>query len=298
LGTTTNMKSLKIIFFHLSLPIAYNFQFNSDSEDSGCELFQDCRAASQCPSVVKNFKERNIQPKICSFGPRSVLVCCNRTEEVETTPSRSGGGQCGVSASRTIFNFNLGSRQADPGSSVVLRAPPTVVGGEAVQVNTYPWMAALGSKTADGSVTWFCGGSYIGDNLILTAAHCIPTAGSGLSLDVVRLGAPHDLTVPEASTEDFQVSRLVLHPGYSAAQQQGRPGTHDIALLELLAPDLAHAQIRPVCLPSPELQLEPGARLVVAGWGAAPEGGLTAARLQGDIARLGSHWSRSSRTVL
>ena len=67
---------------------------------------------------------------------------------------------------------------------------------------------------------------------------------------MVRLGAPHDLTVPEASTEDFQVSRLVLHPGYSAAQQ-----THDIALLELLAPELAHAQIRPVCLPAPELQV-------------------------------------------
>ena len=46
-----------------------------------------------------------------------------------------------------------------------------------VQVNTYPWMAALGSKTAEGSVTWFCGGSYIGNNLILTAAHCIPTSG-------------------------------------------------------------------------------------------------------------------------
>ena len=72
---------------------------------------------------------------------------------------------------------------------------------------------------------------------------------------MVRLGAPHDLTVPEASTEDFQVSRLVLHPGYSAAPQQGRPGTHDIALLELLATDLAQAQIRPVCLPAPELQV-------------------------------------------
>ena len=45
------------------------------------------------------------------------------------------------------------------------------------------------------------------------------------------------------------------------------------------------------------LQVEPGARVVVAGWGASPEGGLTAARLQGDIARLSSHWSRTSNTV-
>ena len=75
---------------------------------------------------------------------------------------------------------------------------------------------------------------------------------------MVRLGAPHDLTIPEASTEDFPVSRVVLHPGYSAysaAQQQDRPGTHDIALLELLAPELAHEQISPVCLPAPELQV-------------------------------------------
>ena len=54
---------------------------------------------------------------------------------------------------------------------------PSVVGGEEAQINSYPWMAALGSRTDDGSMVWFCGGSYIGQDLILTAAHRVPRPG-------------------------------------------------------------------------------------------------------------------------
>jgi hypothetical protein len=42
-----------------------------------------------------------------------------------------------------------------------------------VEENSYPWMAALGSRTEDGGIEWFCGGSLISRNMILTAAHCI-----------------------------------------------------------------------------------------------------------------------------
>ena len=112
-----------------------------------------------------------------SFAARSVLVCCNTTEEVEAVETPAGDqseAQCGVSSTRTVFNFNLRARQAVPADS---EPRPPVVGGQEARVNSYPWMAGLGSRTEDGSVVWFCGGSYIGQDLILTAAHCVPRPG-------------------------------------------------------------------------------------------------------------------------
>ena len=90
------------------------------------------------------------------------------------TPTDQGEAPCGLSSTRTVFNFNLAARQAVPGDP---EPRPPVVGGVEARVNSYPWMAALGSRTEEGSVSWFCGGSYIGRDLILTAAHCVPRAG-------------------------------------------------------------------------------------------------------------------------
>merc|ERR1712133_235131 len=58
-----------------------------------------------------------------------------------------------------------------------------IVGGEEATPHSYPWMAAL---FIDDS--WFCGGSLISDEWILTAAHCTTDAHTARIL----LGA-HDV---------------------------------------------------------------------------------------------------------
>ena len=63
---------------------------------------------------------------------------------------------CGISRKRNIFHLRLKPRQgdlslvSDNNENKVL-----VVGGEEVEENSYPWMAALGSSNPDtGRVTW------------------------------------------------------------------------------------------------------------------------------------------------
>ena len=49
-----------------------------------------------------------------------------------------------------------------------------IVGGEEADVGEYPWLALLGYTSArGGDPQWKCGGSLIGDQHVLTAAHCV-----------------------------------------------------------------------------------------------------------------------------
>ena len=54
--------------------------------------------------------------------------------------------------------------------NVVLLQFPLIVGGTSAAVGSWPWQVAL-RETSSGEV--ICGGSLIGDRLILTAASCV-----------------------------------------------------------------------------------------------------------------------------
>lgn len=207
---------------------------------SVCNRFQDCKPPSECPAVVRDFKEKKIHPTICSFQSRSLSVCCNKTRSVTVTPSPVVNiTQCGVSRTRRVFQFKLRARQGDLPITIASTEAPilTVVGGQEAEENSYPWMAAIGSQLpqlafeSNPKYNWFCGGSYLGGNLILTAAHCIPTPGQGLSLDIVRLGA-HNLgfSRKEATADDYRIKSVVVHPNYNAS---GLVPVNDIAIIVL-----------------------------------------------------------------
>jgi len=253
-----------------------------EDQSSVCDDFEECRQPSDCPSVVRDFKEKNIRPKICSFESRSLSVCCKRVRLVEVTPSPVVK-TCGQRSTKKVFQFHLRARQADFDLAAFTpfnENEPAIVNGKEVEKNYYPWMAALGSTTSeDGVYNWFCGGSYIGGNLILTAAHCVPSPGSGFSLDIVRLGA-HDLSLNnELAADDYRVKDVIVHPDYVSAPE------HDIAIIVLKTGESGvteKAEVSPTCLPSPgdTEKSKPGSVVTVAGWGATMEGGITADRLQ------------------
>merc|ERR1712154_461429 len=110
---TINMKTVKLFFLYLYADSVNSFEFNSEFDDAGCSSSQECRTASECPSAVREFKQGNVQPKICRLLARSVMICCDGGEErdrEDTPPPRDT--QCGQEITRRVFNFKLQARQA------------------------------------------------------------------------------------------------------------------------------------------------------------------------------------------
>ena len=119
-----------------------------------------------------------------------------------------------------------------------------------------------------------CGGAYIGENWVITAAHClVKIKGDIAAQRRVRLGT-QDLTVGGAT---FRIERIAIHKDYVPDLKK-----HDIALIRVAADGetarLAAGRLRPIRL----LGTRPGDRALAAfdrvsvtGWG------LTAARASG-----------------
>lgn len=104
---------------------------------------------------------------------------------------------------------------------------PRIVGGRET-TDAWPWMATLVFASEpniyDG---FFCGGSLIAANWVVTAAHCIAEELPD-SVDVA-LGV-HDLKqdLPSGIGQRLGVKRIVVHPQYDP-----KSNDFDIALLEL-----------------------------------------------------------------
>merc|ERR1719167_1758730 len=89
------MKTIKILLLCLSARSPVSFEFNSGGEDTGCSSTQSCVTASDCPAVVREFKLRNIQPQICRFRPRSVMICCEESDRpVTSSPASPLSAEC------------------------------------------------------------------------------------------------------------------------------------------------------------------------------------------------------------
>jgi trypsin len=123
-----------------------------------------------------------------------------------------------------------------------------VVGGSTVPQGTYPFMAAVLSNGSQ-----FCGGSVIGSQWVLTAAHCVVDGFEpGLAVSVGNVDYTQGRVVA--------VDGVSVHPAYNADTS-----ANDVALLHLAAP----AGVTPIALTTEgNDQYEVGgAPVVVAGWG-------------------------------
>lgn len=163
---------------------------------------------------------------------------------------------------------SLALSSASGGAKVML------AGSSAVDNTDWPWQAALEMSTWGINDPWTCGGSVIGSNWILTAAHCVVNYADARYTTIspanikVRVGSNRF----EYGGQTTLVKRIVKHPFFDPTT-----GDNDIALLELISPVYVDP-IRPVTLERESTLACLGTAGVVTGW--------TAQTLCGNVATL------------
>ncbi|XP_047036615.1 CLIP domain-containing serine protease B9-like [Helicoverpa zea] len=136
-------------------------------------------------------------------------------------------------------------------------------------VHHNPWLVYIEYWRGDTDTEIRCAGTLIDNRHVVTAAHCVRTLK--FSRLVARLGE-YDLYSKEDCVRGvcadpivrIDVADIIVHPGYSNKE-------HDIAILRL-AEDAPYTDfIRPICLPSGDLEQD--TQFFAAGWGEIPRKG-------------------------
>jgi len=130
-----------------------------------------------------------------------------------------------------------------------------IVGGAEATPHSYPWMAALFIDDA-----WFCGGTLISDEWVLTAAHCTTDAHTAR----VLLGAHNVREAQEEGRVEMISTDIITHEKYNSFNLH-----NDIGLIHLPEKVNFTDILKPVCLPSHSEEDErwAGEDCQASGWG-------------------------------
>lgn len=139
-------------------------------------------------------------------------------------------------------------------------------GGVQSEKNQWPWLAALFYAP---SGIFFCGGTLISHNHVLTAAHCIqqkdvrePLRANQLTIQLGRYNLSHS---SEFGALNLQPSEILIHPQWNASSERYDA---DIAILHFAFTVEQSATIQTVAFWSKDSIVNESVEGTVAGWGA------------------------------
>jgi len=214
-----------------------------------------CGAALALPNGRSLRPEEHWRPAaardLSKYTPRHALV------NAKSSPAENEF----VTLARSIRSSKQ-SKSTHKASTVDLQAtcgiegPPSkdrIVGGFEAQENEWPWQVALFIDNA-----WFCGGSIISENYVMTAAHC----ADGASYFDIMAGA-HNV---RASSEPHRVE-ITSYNGWTHPGWDSNTLSNDIALIELPSPLSFNDYIKPSCMPMAGDTADPNELVTCTGWG-------------------------------
>merc|ERR1711899_478226 len=214
-----------------------------------------CGAALALPNGRTLRPEEHWRPAaardLSKFTPRHALVTA------KSSPAENEF----VQLARAIRDSRQ-SKSSHKASNVDLQAtcgiegPPSkdrIVGGFEAQENQWPWQVALFIDNA-----WFCGGSIISENYVMTAAHC----ADGASYFDIMAGA-HNVRASSAPHR----GEITSYNGWTHLSWNHNTLENDIALIELPSPMSFNEYIKPSCMPMAGDTADVNEMVTCTGWG-------------------------------
>ncbi|XP_076164421.1 melanization protease 1-like [Ptiloglossa arizonensis] len=224
----------------------------------------------------------------CGFEGTNPKVCCETLLSVTTTTEAPGPGPLTVDTPPPDVSSHPNLRLVNEdlcGPATI----PKIFGGNKTGVFDFPWMALIAYDIGRQNPEFRCGGSLINKRYVLTAAHCVTSLPTGLTLIGARIGE-HDLNTERdcerddegleiacsEGYQDFGLESIHYHPEYSRTKLQ-----NDIALLRLNGDaDLRPQNVRPICMPIGSAATFNQKKVTVTGWGATELGPRSQSLLQ------------------
>ncbi|XP_039189271.1 ovochymase-1 isoform X3 [Crotalus tigris] len=172
---------------------------------------------------------------------------------------------------RTERGRKCGFRFMDLEDDLQLGSFSRIIGGRMSVPGGQPWQVSIKRGQSH-----FCGGSLIGDDVVVTAAHCVIDFDLNVVKNLIVTVGEFDLGSVDEEEQSVPVSEIVIHPDFNRFGYMDS----DIALLYLKHQVQYGYEVQPICLPHKKDLFEAGTLCVVSGWGKTSEAGSLSNVLQ------------------
>ncbi|KAJ2952296.1 hypothetical protein O0L34_g4578 [Tuta absoluta] len=132
-----------------------------------------------------------------------------------------------------------------------------IVNGQAVDITSIPYQAALRRKVTGGWV-FSCGAAILTNSAVITAAHCILTYVSAPSSLRVNVGSSYR----NSGGKSYDIARVIVHEAYDQEFL-----VNDIGLLITSTRITFSESVQPISFATPTTKLPTGTPSLISGYG-------------------------------